>query len=42
MPDWRTEQDSLGQVRVPAEALFGAQTQRAVDNFRLGGGPLPR
>ena len=33
MPDYRTETDSLGDVRVPADALYGAQTQRAQDNF---------
>ncbi len=33
----RTEHDSLGEVRVPAEALYGAQTQRAVENFRISG-----
>lgn len=37
----RTERDSLGEVEVPRDALFGAQTQRAVDNFPVGGGPLP-
>lgn len=37
----RIESDSLGQVKVPQDALYGAQTQRAVDNFTLGGGPLP-
>jgi fumarate hydratase class II len=31
--DYRTERDSLGDVRVPATALYGAQTQRAKDNF---------
>ena len=31
--DFRTETDSLGEVRVPADALYGAQTQRAVENF---------
>jgi fumarate hydratase class II len=31
--DYRTERDSLGDVRVPADALYGAQTQRAKDNF---------
>ena len=35
--DHRIEHDSLGEVRVPAEALFGAQTQRAVDNFAISG-----
>ncbi|MFP4174415.1 MAG: class II fumarate hydratase [Halobacteriales archaeon] len=31
--DYRVEEDSMGEVRVPADALYGAQTQRAVDNF---------
>jgi len=31
--DWRIERDSLGEVRVPSEALYGAQSQRAVENF---------
>ena len=30
---YRTERDSLGDIQVPADALYGAQTQRAVDNF---------
>jgi len=34
---WRIEHDSLGEVRVPAEALYGAQTQRAVENFPVSG-----
>ncbi len=38
----RTERDSLGDVQVPADALYGAQTQRAIANFPVGGGPLPR
>jgi fumarate hydratase class II len=33
----RTERDSLGEVQVPAEALFGVQTQRAVENFPISG-----
>jgi fumarate hydratase class II len=33
----RIEKDSLGEVRVPANALYGAQTQRAVDNFPISG-----
>lgn len=33
----RIERDSLGEVRVPAGALYGAQTQRAVENFRISG-----
>ncbi|HEX9179589.1 MAG TPA: class II fumarate hydratase [Burkholderiales bacterium] len=38
----RTETDSMGQVEVPADALYGAQTQRAVENFPISGIPLPR
>jgi len=34
---YRTERDPLGEVRVPADAYFGAQTQRAVDNFPISG-----
>ena len=41
MSDYRTEKDSLGEVRVPAEALWGAQTQRAIDNFPVSGQALP-
>ncbi len=32
---FRTEKDSLGELRVPAKALYGAQTQRAVENFAI-------
>lgn len=38
----RTERDSMGELRVPAAALWGAQTQRAVQNFRISGRPMPR
>jgi len=34
---YRTEKDSLGDVKVPARALWGAQTQRALDNFTISG-----
>ena len=37
MPEIRVEKDSLGEVRVPAAALYGAQTQRAVENFTVTG-----
>jgi fumarate hydratase, class II len=37
----RIEHDSLGEVAVPADALYGAQTQRAVDNFPVSGRPMP-
>ena len=39
--DHRTEHDTMGEVRVPAEAAWGASTQRAVVNFRISGRPLP-
>ncbi|MGH8817464.1 MAG: class II fumarate hydratase [Achromobacter pestifer] len=39
---YRTEHDSMGELQVPAEALWGAQTQRAVQNFPVSGRPMPR
>jgi fumarate hydratase class II len=39
---YRLERDSMGEVRVPADALYGAQTQRAVDNFPVSGLRFPR
>jgi fumarate hydratase, class II len=42
MTDYRIEIDSMGEVKVPARAYFGAQTQRAVDNFPISGQPLPK
>jgi fumarate hydratase, class II len=36
-PGWRTEHDTMGEVQVPAAALYGAQTQRAVLNFPISG-----
>jgi fumarate hydratase class II len=41
MRAYRIERDTLGEVQVPADALYGAQTQRAIDNFPLSGMPLP-
>jgi fumarate hydratase class II len=41
MSKFRIEKDSLGEVKVPATALYGAQTQRAVDNFHISGMPMP-
>ncbi|WP_435772084.1 class II fumarate hydratase [Nocardioides sp. SYSU DS0651] len=38
--DFRTEHDSMGEVRVPAAALWKAQTQRAVENFPISGTPI--
>lgn len=37
MTDFRIEKDSLGEMQVPADALYGAQTQRAVQNFPVSG-----
>ncbi|CTP92320.1 Fumarate hydratase class II [Xanthomonas translucens pv. poae] len=39
---FRVEHDSMGALQVPAEALWGAQTQRAVQNFPVSGQPMPR
>ena len=39
--DYRIEKDSMGELRVPADALWGAQTQRAVENFPISGRPMP-
>jgi fumarate hydratase class II len=40
--DFRIERDSLGELKVRADALWGAQTQRAVDNFAISGLTMPR
>ena len=40
--DYRIEHDTMGEVRVPADALWRAQTQRAVENFPISGRPLER
>jgi len=42
MADFRIEHDTMGEVRVPANALYRAQTQRAVENFPISGTPLER
>jgi fumarate hydratase class II len=41
MAEFRTERDSMGDVQVPAQAYYGAQTQRAVENFPVSGWELP-
>jgi fumarate hydratase class II len=41
MTEHRIEKDSMGEVRVPAGAYYGAQTQRAVENFPISGQQLP-
>ena len=37
MSNYRTEKDSMGEIQVPKDALYGAQTQRANDNFQISG-----
>jgi fumarate hydratase, class II len=39
---FRVEHDSMGELKVPADALWGAQTQRAVQNFPISGASMPR
>ena len=39
---YRIEKDSMGELQVPENALYGAQTQRAVDNFPISGLTMPR
>jgi fumarate hydratase class II len=40
--EYRLDRDSMGEMRVPAHALYGAQTQRAVENFPISGWRFPR
>jgi Fumarase len=40
MSEFRIEKDSMGEVKVPAQAYYGAQTQRAIENFPVSGWPL--
>ena len=40
--DYRIERDSMGEMRVPADRYWGAQTQRSFQNFRIGGEIMPR
>ena len=42
MTMFRTENDSMGELQVPADALWGAQTQRAIENFPISGLTMPR
>src|SRR5437867_3847330 len=39
---FRIEKDSLGEMNVPTDALYGPQTQRAVENFPISGEPMPK
>ena len=40
-PALRTEKDSMGTIDVPADKYWGAQTQRSVENFRIGSERMP-
>ncbi len=42
MASYRTEKDSMGEIQVPQDARYGAQTQRAVENFPISGLTMPR
>jgi fumarate hydratase class II len=41
-PQTRIEKDSMGSLEVPIDALYGAQTQRAINNFPISGIPMPQ
>src|SRR6266851_3410088 len=41
MADYRVEHDTFGDIRVPADKLWGAQTQRSLENFRISGERMP-
>ena len=41
MTSYRIERDSLGEVKVPADKYYGAQTERSLDNFKIGGERMP-
>ena len=41
MGEWRIEHDTMGEMRVPADALWGAQTQRSYENFPIGDETMP-
>lgn len=40
--NFRTEKDTMGEVKVPADRFWGAQTQRSLENFKIGGDRFPR
>jgi fumarate hydratase class II len=42
MTEMRTESDSLGEVDVPADKLWGSQTQRSLEHFSIGRDLIPR
>src|SRR5476651_1696417 len=40
--DYRIETDSMGEIKVPADKYWGAQTQRSIENFKIGGDKFPK
>src|SRR5438067_11552716 len=42
MPEYRTETDSMGPIRVPADRYYGAQTARSLTHFAIGTDTMPR
>lgn len=38
---YRTEHDSMGEIQVPADRYWGAQTQRSFENFKIGAEKIP-
>ena len=40
--EYRIEKDTMGEVKVPADKYWGAQTERSHENFRIGGEIMPR
>src|SRR5580698_8209351 len=40
--DYRIETDSMGEIKVPSDKYWGAQTQRSIENFKIGGDRFPR
>ena len=38
---YRTEQDTMGEIQVPKDKYWGAQTQRSLENFKIGGQKMP-
>jgi fumarate hydratase, class II len=39
--NYRTEKDTMGEVQVPSDKYWGAQTQRSLENFKIGGHKMP-
>ena len=39
--EYRVEHDSMGEIKVPADKYYGAQTERSLQNFRIGTEKMP-